>query len=102
VVEAFRLPDADEQGTEIGQPGGLRVDALPARLDRNRAATTDTDVEVQPVFDDLGIWDYQESDARPVAVGVADPVCAGTQFLLGYLEVAVVVVPGRETSRGRR
>jgi hypothetical protein len=50
VVEAFRVHDTDEQGTEIGQRARLRVDALPARLDRNRAAATDTDIEVQPVL----------------------------------------------------
>jgi hypothetical protein len=42
VVEAFPLQDTDERGTEIGQPGRLRVDALPLCVDRNRAATTDT------------------------------------------------------------
>ena len=50
MVEVLRILDADEQGTEIGQTARLRIDALPARLDRNRAAATDTDIKVQPVL----------------------------------------------------
>lgn len=45
MVEAFRVQDTGEQGTETGQTARLRVDALPARLDRNRAAATDTDID---------------------------------------------------------
>lgn len=38
MVEAFGVQDTGELGTETGQTARLRVDALPARLDRDRAA----------------------------------------------------------------
>ena len=55
VVEAFGVRDAGELGTETGQAGRLRIDTLPARLDRNRAAATDTDIEMQPVLGRLAL-----------------------------------------------
>src|SRR5258708_38807565 len=63
---------------------------------------TSMDVEVQPVLDRLGIWDDMKPDARPVALRVADPVRPVDQLLLGHPQLAVEVVPGSESSRGRR
>jgi hypothetical protein len=50
VIEAFGVYDTDEQGAETGQAVRLRVDALPARLDRDRATAAVADIEVQPVL----------------------------------------------------
>jgi hypothetical protein len=55
VVEAFGVPGTDEHGAEIGQTARLGVDALPARLDGNRAAAAETDIDVQPVFGRLAL-----------------------------------------------
>ena len=76
MVEAFGVQDADEQGTQTGQTARLRVDALLARLDRNRAAATDTDIEVQPVLDRFAPRYHLEPDPRSPAVGVGDAVRA--------------------------
>ena len=76
--------------------------SLPASSDRVRPLATGVDVEVQPVLDRLGIGDDMEPDARPVALRVADPVCPVGQLLLGHPQLAVEVVPGSESSRGRR
>src|ERR1039457_1625958 len=76
VVEAFRVQDADEQGTEIGQAARLRVDALPAGLDRDRAAAADTDIEVQPVLGRFAIRYHLEPDPRPATAGIDDAVRA--------------------------
>jgi hypothetical protein len=45
VVEAFGVQGTGELSTETGQTGRLRIDTLPTRLDQNRAAATDTDIE---------------------------------------------------------
>src|SRR5438552_1349354 len=102
VVEPFLGQGASDGGTQAGQPAGLRVDSLPASLDRVRPLATGVDVEVQPVLDRLGIRDDMEPDARPVALRVADPVRPADQLLLGHPQLAVEVVPGSESSRDRR
>src|SRR6266567_6834151 len=102
VVEPFLGQCASNGGAQAGQPAGLRVDSLPASLDRVRPLATGVDVEVQPVLDRLGIGDDMEPDARPMALRVADPVRPVGQVLLGHPQLAVEVVPGSESSRGRR
>src|SRR5260221_3713804 len=74
VVEPFLGQCASDGGAQAGQPAGLRVDSLPASLDRVRPIATGLDVEVQPGPDHLGIRDDMEPDARPVALPVAYPV----------------------------
>ncbi len=59
VVEAVRGQDADYRGTESGQAAGLRVDALPADLHRNGAATAYGDIEVEPILDRLALRNTQ-------------------------------------------
>src|SRR5690242_19423498 len=66
VVQAFLGQCARDGGAQTGQPSGLRVDSLPASLDRVRPLATGMDVEVQPVLDRLGFWDDMEPDALPV------------------------------------
>ena len=94
VVEPFVLQGAPDGGAQVGQSACLGVDSLFAGLDWVRPLAAGVDVEVQPVLDGFVGWDDLEPDVRAVAVGVADPVCAGSQLLLGYSEVAVVVVSG--------
>src|SRR6266851_5553203 len=96
VVEALRVQDADEQGTEIGQTGRLRVDALPARLDRNRAAATDSDIEVQPVLGRFAVRYHLEPDPRPTPVGIDDAVRASAQLILWHSDVSPVRIPAGE------
>ncbi len=86
MVEAFRVQDTDEQGTETGQAARLRVDALPARLDRNRAAATDTDIEVQPVLGRFALRYHLEPDPRPPAAGIGDAVRASAQLILSNFD----------------
>src|ERR1022692_2776374 len=102
VVQPFRGQGPGGGGAQAGQPAGLRVDSLPASLDRVRPLATGVDVEVQPVLDRPGIWDDMEPDARPVALRVADPVRPVDQLLLRHPQPAVEVVPGSESSRRRR
>src|SRR5215469_6054226 len=102
VVESFLGQRASNGRTEADQSAGLRVDSLPASLDRVRPLATGVDVEVQAVLDDPGIRDDMEPDARPVAVRVADPVRPLNQLVLGYPELAVEVVPAGESIRDRR
>ena len=83
VVQPFLGQCASDGGAQAGQPAGLRVDSLPASLDRVRPLATGVDVEVQPVLDRLGIRDDMEPDARPVALRVADPVPPSTSSSLG-------------------
>src|SRR5450755_3835624 len=102
VVRPFLGQCASDGGAQARQPAGLRVDSLPASLDRVRPLATGVDVEVQPVLDRLGIWDDMEPDARPVALRVADSFRPVGQLLLGHPQLAVEVVPGSESGRGRR
>ena len=102
VVQPFLRQRTSDGGAQAGQTAGLRVDSLPASLDRVRPLATGVDVEVQPVLDRLGIRDDMEPDARPVALRVADPVRSVGQFLLGHPQLAIEVVPGSESTRGRR
>ena len=94
MVEAFGVQDTGEPGAEIGQTARLRAGALPARPDRNRAAATDADIEVQPVLrmSQPG-W---RGSALPVACPDAAsrctfncPCCAGREKKRG-------MVPGRD------
>src|ERR1039457_5820338 len=96
VVEAFGIQDTDEQGTETGQTGRLRVDALPARLDRNRAPATDTDIEVQPVLGRFALRYHLEPDPRPPPAGIDDAVRASAQLILGHSDVSPVPIPAGE------
>src|SRR3977135_1796271 len=84
VVETVGVQDTDELGTEIDQTTRLRVHALPARLDRNRAATTDTDIEVQPVLDCFALRYHLKPDPRPPPAGIDDAVSASAQLILGH------------------
>src|SRR2546421_4095129 len=102
VVEPFLGQWASDGGAQAGQPAGLRVDSLPASLDRVGPLAAGVDVQVQPVLDYLGIRDDMEPDARPVALRVADPVRPVGEILLKHPQLAVEVVPGSESSRDRR
>src|SRR5262249_60563859 len=64
VVETFLGQCASDGAAQAGQPAGLRVDSLPASLDRVSPLATGVDVEVQPVLDHLGIRDDMEPEAR--------------------------------------
>jgi len=57
VVEPFLLHDAGNAGAQAGQPARLGIDPLPADLDRVRPRAAGVDVNVQPVLDDLDLWD---------------------------------------------
>jgi hypothetical protein len=102
VVEPFSGHCAADGGAQGGQPGGLGVDAVAAGLEGVGALAAGVDVEVQPVLDRLGVRLDAEPDVRAMAVRVADPVRAVDQVLVGQPEIAVEIVPGSETSRGRR
>src|SRR5947207_7221561 len=102
VVEPFLGQWASDSGAQAGQPAGLRVDSLPARLDRVSPLAAGVDVQVQPVLDYLGIRNDMEPDTRPVALRVADPVRPVDQILLRHPQLAVEVVPRSESSRYRR
>src|SRR5262249_61251357 len=64
-VEPFPGQCASEGGAQAGQPAGLRVEPLPARLDRVHPLAAGVDVGVQPALDHLGTRDDMEPDARP-------------------------------------
>jgi hypothetical protein len=93
--------DTDEQGTETGQTARLRVDALPARLDRDRAAATDADIEVQSVLGRLALRYHLEPDPRPPPGGIDDAVRASAQLILGHPDVPPVRIPAGEAIRER-
>ena len=69
----------DELGTGTGQSGRLRVDALPARPDRDRAAATDTDIEVEPVPGRFAVRYHLERYPRSPPAGIDDAVRASAQ-----------------------
>src|ERR1039457_7027135 len=96
VIEAFGAQDADEHSTEIGQAARLRVNALPAGLDRDRAAAADADIEVQPVLDRFALGYHLEPDPRPATAGIDDAVRAGAQLILGHPDVSPVRIPAGE------
>jgi hypothetical protein len=102
VEDAVLHQGANGGGAQVNQPASFGVDPPFAGLDRVGPRSAGVDVEVQPVLDDLGLLDCVEPDARPVAVGVTDPVCAVGKLLLGYPELAVEVVPGGEARWWRR
>jgi len=88
---------------------GIGVDSLLAGLDRVGPLAAGVDVEVQPVLDGLGLGDYVNQMLGPWPCGSLIRSAPSARFLVGYPEVAVVVVPGGETaggglarSRGRR
>lgn len=101
VVEAFGVQGTDELGTETGQAARLRADTLPEHLDRNRAAATDTDIEMQPVLGCLVLRYHLEPDPRPPAGGIDDAVSASAQLFLGHPDIAPVRIPAGEAI-GRR
>src|SRR5258708_10209367 len=70
VVEPFLGQCASDGGAQAGQPASLRVDSLPASLDRVRPLATGVDVEVQPVLDHLGIRAHMEPNAPPLPLPV--------------------------------
>src|SRR6266702_3410096 len=100
VVEPLRVHDADQGGAKIAQPPRLGVDALPPGFARNRAPAADMYVEVPPVLDRFPFWHHLEPDARPAAIRVDDAVLTDSQVFLAHSEVAPVVVPCGEASRG--
>src|SRR6266849_909047 len=80
VVEAFGVQDADYHATQTGQPARLRIHALPAGLDRNRAAAAEAEIEVQPILHQLAVRYHLEPDPRPTACGIDDAVRADAQL----------------------
>ena len=101
VVEAFGIEDSAEPRTEIDKTGRLRVDALLARLDRNRAATARPDIDVPPVLDRLALRYDLEPDPRPFPAGIDDAVRAPAELIFRHAEVSLVRIPAGEAV-GRR
>jgi hypothetical protein len=81
---AVGVQDAHYHATQTGQPARLRVDALPAGLDQNRAAAADAEVEVQPVLHRFAPRYHLEPDPWPAACRIDDAVRADAQLNLGY------------------
>jgi hypothetical protein len=59
------------------------------------------DVEVQPVLERLAFGYYLEPDPRAVAVRIDDEFRTQSQFVLGYSDVAPVLIPVGDAGRGR-
>src|SRR5260370_16464689 len=101
VVKAVGVQDADYHATQTGQPARLRVDALPADLDRNRAAAADAEIEVQPVLHRLAVGYHLEPDPWPAACRIDDAVRTDAQLILWYPDISPVLIPAAEASRRR-